>query len=199
MYDFEDLKGAGIDVDAGMEFTGRDDKYLSAIQRFYKAYEGNVSKLSEFLKENDLNNYSITIHAVKSNAKMIGANEVSEIALKLEMASKDGDAQLVASLHENFMAMYDKLMGILKSYGEMERVKAPGELDGDEARGIARELLEALDDFDDDKSSELAEKMLGYPFRITQKQLLKEAIDAIDNFMYDDAAEIINTLINYIE
>lgn len=199
MFDFDDLKNAGIDVTTGIGFTGSNEKYFSAIQRFYAACDENASKLSGFVSDNDLKNYSITVHAVKSNAKMIGAQELSDLALQLEMASKEENGALVNELHGKFLERYSSLKELLRKYGEMERVKAPGELDAMQARQTAEDLLAALDDFDDDKAAELAEKLLGYPFRITQKQMLKEAIDAIDDFMYDEATELINMLMEYIE
>lgn len=199
MYEFDDLKQAGVDVEAGMEFTGKDEKYLSAIQRFYKSYEGNSAKIKQYFEEKDLMNYSITVHAIKSNAKMIGAKALSELALELELASKNSEVETVDAKTDNFLAEYKKLIDLLQKYGEMERVKAPGELDGEEARAVVEELLAALDDFDDDKAAELADKLRGYPFRITQKQLLKDAIDSIENFMYDEAADIIRILAKNIE
>ena len=68
-----------------------------------------------------------------------------------------------------------------------------------EAKETASKLLEALDDFDDDLSMELAEKLTGYPFRMTQKGKLKEAVGLIGEFMYDEAAELIKEIMPAIE
>ena len=42
-------------------------------------------------------------------------------------------------------------------------------------------------------------KLSGYPFRITQKEKLKEAIGFVDDFLYDEAAEIIKEIYETIE
>ena len=57
----------------------------------------------------------------------------------------------------------------------------------------------ASDDFDDDLSKQLATKLAGYPFRMTQADKLKEAIAYIDDFMYDEAAQLIREIGQTIE
>ena len=95
--------------------------------------------------------------------------------------------------------MYKGVIEVLRPIGEMETVKVAGELTADEARKTADELLAALDDFDDDLSALLAGKLMGYPFRLTQKQKLREAAQYIGDFMYDEAAELIREIIPGIE
>ena len=74
-----------------------------------------------------------------------------------------------------------------------------GELSADEAKKTAEALLNALDDFDDELSLELAGKLSNYPFRITQKQRLREATDNIQDFLYDEAAELIREIVPSID
>ena len=97
------------------------------------------------------------------------------------------------------MASYKSLIEKLKPIEEIGKAQAPDEISADEAIRLSEKLLEALDDFDDDLSKELAIKLAGYPFRITQRDRLKEAIAFIEDFMYDDAAEIIREIVPAIE
>ena len=76
----------------------------------------------------------------------------------------------------------------------MEDLKADGELNAEEAKEVLENLLNPLDEFDDDNSLEYARKLMGYPFRVTQKNRLKEAIDLISDFMYEEAIEIIKEI-----
>ncbi|MBR2274989.1 MAG: hypothetical protein IJ873_02865, partial [Lachnospiraceae bacterium] len=62
-----------------------------------------------------------------------------------------------------------------------------------------KQLLAALDDFDDELAAELAEKLSGYPFRITQRGKLREAAEQIGDFMYDNAADLIREILEAIE
>ena len=41
------LKDAGIDVKTGIEYTGGQEKYISALSRFFKGYEDNAAKIQK--------------------------------------------------------------------------------------------------------------------------------------------------------
>ncbi len=198
-YNLDKLATLGIDIDTGLDYTRGEDKYISALQRYYKSYDKNSKAAQEFYDAKDWENYTIIVHSLKSNSKMIGALSLSTEFEKLEMASRNGETSVIESNHGNTMDMYSKLIEGLKPIGETNSVKPADEIDADEARKVADELLEALDDFDDELSAELARKLSGYPFRITQRDKLSEAIDLIADFMYDDAAERIKEIIPGIE
>ncbi|MBO7333631.1 MAG: Hpt domain-containing protein [Lachnospiraceae bacterium] len=189
----------GISTKDVIAYTGGEDKYISAVQRFFKSYESNRNAIEDLLAASDLEGYCIKVHSLKSNSKMIGANALSTQFEQLENASKNGDADYVKENTATVLKMYKEVIEVLRPIGEMETVKVAGELTADEARATADKLLAALDDFDDDLSAELAGKLMGYPFRLTQKQKLREAAQYIGDFMYDEAAELIREIIPGIE
>ena len=190
----EVLKEAGLDVQKGLEYTGGEDLYLSAAQRFFKNYEKNKAKVSEYYDAKDYQNYMITVHALKSNSKMIGALLLSGMFESLEMASKNNDVETIERENAEALKAYYELINRLKPIGEAEEIRAEGEISGEEAKEITDKLLDALDDFDDSMAKELAVTLNGYPFRLTQKEKLKEAIGFIEDFMYDEAAELIREI-----
>lgn len=195
----EILKETGLDIEQGLRYTGSEDNYISAVQRFYKSYEKNRPKIMEYYYAKDYNNYMITVHALKSNAKMIGAIDLSKVFEELEAAAKNNDIDVIEEKNTPALISYKKLVEGLKPIGEMEEVHPADEISADEAKEVADRLLSALDDFDDSLAKELAEKLAGYPFRITQREKLKEAAGLIEDFMYDDAATIIKEIYPCIE
>ena len=198
-FDLNALTELGVDTKTGMEYTGGKEKYLSALQRFYKTSENNRRKVWEFLTAGDMENLSIAVHALKSNAKMLGAADLAEGFEKLELASRENDRELVSASIDGTMAGYEKLLEVIKPLGEMETFKAPGEISAEEAKKTADALLDALDEFDDELAKALVRKLSGYPFRITQKGKLREAEDQINDFMYEEAADLIREILPAIE
>ncbi|WP_297967074.1 hypothetical protein, partial [uncultured Anaerovibrio sp.] len=92
--------------------------------------------------------------------------------------------------------------GLVKKLAPMEKagaVKAVGEISAEEAQKVGDELLEALEDFDDELSKELIQRLAGYPFRITQQERLKAAREYVDDFLYDEAAAVIKGILPTIE
>ncbi len=198
-YDLNQLTAYGINIQTGMQYTGGREKYISALQRFYKSHDANKEKVETALAARDMENYAIIVHALKSNSRMIGENALGGLFEELELAAKAGDTALVNDRTSAAIKRYDAVVECLEPLGKMEQVKASDEISGEEAQKVAEELLEALDDFDDEKSAKLAGRLSGYPFRITQKTKLKEAIGHIGNFMYDEAADLIREIMQTIE
>ncbi len=193
------LNEKGISVEEGLGYTGGEDKYIAAMQRFFRAYEQNKKCVEELLEEGNIKDYGIKVHALKSNSRMIGAGKLGEAFEELELAAGKEDVALIREKTPAALAQYAEVVEILRPFGEMESVKVSGEIDGAEAKEVAGKLLEALDDFDDELSAELASKLFGYPFRPTQKGKLREAMEYISDFMYDEAADLINQIIPAIE
>ncbi|MBR5420311.1 MAG: Hpt domain-containing protein [Lachnospiraceae bacterium] len=193
------LNEKGLSVSEGIGYTGSEEKYLSALQRFFKGYEGNAKLIREALAAEDIENYSIRVHSLKSNSRMIGADALAEGFEKLEAASKDKDTEFIHGATEDVLKQYAEVCEWIRPIGEMERVKVSGEISAEEARETADKLLEALDEYDDGLSAELAARLMGYPFRLTQKQKLKEALDHIGDFMYEEAAELVKEILPAIE
>ncbi len=193
------INETGLDTETGISYTGGENKYISALMRFYKNYEKNRAKVCEFLEDKDYENYTITVHALKSNAKMIGARDLSTLFETLEMAAKNNEIGLIEAQTVVALKEYDELIQKLAPIGEMGDVRAAGEISAEVAMETVDKLLAALDDFDDEEAKDQAMILSGYPFRITQAAKLKEAISFIEDFMYDEAADIIRQIAPAIE
>ena len=193
-FDINKLIEAGIDTQMGIAYTGSQEKYISALQRFVRSAQGNREKINNHVDAGDMESFMITVHALKSNSKMIGAMELSSMFEILEMASKNNDRPAVDANLQRTFDEYDKVLELLKPLGEMDTFTAAGEIGAKEAIETADALLAALDDFDDDLAASLVKKLAGYPFRITQREKLKSAAENISQFMYDEAARLIREI-----
>ncbi len=193
--DLAKLEEYGLSISAGLAFTGSAEKYKAAIQRYLKGHDANRKDIAELAETGDIENYRIKVHALKSNSRMIGASELAQKFEALEKAASGGNTAFIDEQTEPVLAEYDRLVEFLAPFGETDSISPADEISADEARRIAGELLAALDDFDDELSKELAHKLSGYPFRITQIEKLRGAMQYIEDFLYDDAAELIKEIV----
>ena len=196
---FDNLTVAGFDIETGVSYTGSEERYVSALQRFYRSYPKMSAAIAESEKSEDLDTYTRNVHSLKSNAMMIGAEKLSRKAQELELAGRGGDLAFIHAETPILAELHAKCIDALSPFGEMERVRIAGEISGAEARQIGGELMQALDDFDDDRSAALLNRLSGYPFRLTQKNLLNDARDHIENFEYDEALDLIKKVLEQIE
>lgn len=193
-YDLSWLEEIGIDVEKGLEYTRHIDKYIELIHKYYKSYENNYNSLQDSYSSKDWKNYCITAHSLKSNSRMIGAGLFADKFEKLEHASKAEDVSTIDSMHESVLNEWSEFVHKLSKIEDYFKESTAKEISGEEAKKVAIDLMEALDDFDDVTSKKLVQYLSGYPFEEEQKKRLDEAKDYIEDFLYDDALEIIREL-----
>jgi hypothetical protein len=118
MDEFEPLtKVEGLDVQEGLKrFSGDKEVYLGVI----KSYAQSVNDLMDQLTDpdlDDLKNYIITIHGIKSSSYGICAKGVGKMAENLEHRASDGDVDYVKTYNPQFLTavtrLTESLMGIL--------------------------------------------------------------------------------------
>ena len=107
------LSRAGINVEQGISYCGDKEGLREIIGIFHKEGPKRSSQLRQYFKEQDWKNYVIAVHALKSNSKGIGAVELSDLALDLEMAGKGNSIDYILENHERLMEMHDQLLAVL--------------------------------------------------------------------------------------
>lgn len=193
------LEDNEVDVKSGIEYTGGKEKYLSALKRYYQNYEDNREKFEKLWADRDMENYAIQVHALKSNSRMVGAYDLADAFEALEAAAGEGNTSFIDENSMMTIEKYSQFAELIKPIGEADIEKPADEISGEEARELSKELLDTLDEYDDEKSLELAKKLCGYPFRLRQREQMNQAVKLITEFRYDDAADIVREITGSIE
>lgn len=107
------LSRAGIDIEQGISYCGDKEGLREIIGIYHSEGAKRRNQMQQFFQEQDWKNYVITVHALKSNSKGIGAVELAELALSLEMAGKGNDIDYILQNHEKLMEMHDQLLEAL--------------------------------------------------------------------------------------
>lgn len=108
------LREAGINTAAGLQYSREDvDFYRQIVEKFMGDYQKNREKLSGFYNAGDWENYRISVHALKSTSKMIGADELSQMAKCAEDAAKTMDTAYLDANHEPLLHAYEQLADLL--------------------------------------------------------------------------------------
>lgn len=111
----EYLKKNGFDTDAGIEYSaGMEEFYLEMIQTFAEGYEAKVEEIRADYAAKDWTNYRTRVHALKSTARMVGANALSELALAQEMAAKDGKVEEIDKGCEPLITAYTEVVETIR-------------------------------------------------------------------------------------
>ena len=110
---------SGMKIDAGMElYAGDVDIYLYAVHSFIRNINESIEKLITVTKDT-LQDYAVHIHAVKSMAAAIGAENTRSAASELETLSKTGNLQDVTEKNPVFLDQTRILVSDIKKWLEI--------------------------------------------------------------------------------
>ena len=71
-----------------MKYLADEALMEKTLRQFYESIPGNADEIERFLAEEDFDNFTIKVHALKSAARLVGAEDLSEMARKLEDYAK---------------------------------------------------------------------------------------------------------------
>ena len=106
----EKARSAGLNVDAGIGYAcGEEEFYLELLSDYAESAADKCSELSSYFDNNDLKNYEILVHSLKSASRTIGADDIADQAKALEDASRNGDMDFVKEHHGAFIKCFKEL------------------------------------------------------------------------------------------
>ncbi|MBR6358523.1 MAG: response regulator, partial [Lachnospiraceae bacterium] len=96
----------GVDIDRGIQICGSKKVYEGVLKVFSRTADKYADEIQEFFDAEDWENYVIKVHALKSSARTIGANELSERAARLERAGKTDAITYIRENTEDVISDY---------------------------------------------------------------------------------------------
>lgn len=186
----------GIVTDDALRYAGGDqEEYLHNLKLYLDEFGEKKEKLEEFFRQGDLENYQILAHAVKSTSKLIGANELSEMARMMEEAAAARDMNCVSSGHEQFMERFASQSAcIADTIAQLGMEDAQTELEAvspEELHTLCEKLKESLAEFD---MEEIQNQVAHLQVLDMLKDIKENMQTAVNNFDYDAVGEQVEAL-----
>ncbi len=186
-----------LDVDIGLKNNGTAEAYLSILQMYISSAARKAEELDVLYEKNDLPNYTIQIHALKSSSRIIGAMELGEDAQRLENAGKEKNEAYITSHHEEFLYNYRK---IVMSIAELLARFAPEEekpvvrevADADRMNRVYNDIKTAAEDMDSDRLDQIFSEMDSFIIPDEEKELFDRIRAAADDFDYMAVVEAVD-------
>lgn len=209
------LREKGIHTDSGLQYSREDvDFYRQIVEKFAGDYEKNTQKLAEFYARKDTENYRISVHALKSTSKMIGADDFSAQAKAAEDAAKNEDFAYLDAHHEELLAAYGSLVHTLREVLSPEDGQSSGDSlppDGeaeDSSASVSREelceklseLTDCLKTFEVDRAETILSGLTGVICDgINISKQLGEIRSDIDDFEMASAEKKVQALMEQLQ
>lgn len=117
-YDRSYLEDNGVDVNHALELLGDMDMYNMTISDFMAEVESKWARINEYKNANNMPDYAIEVHSLKSDCKYLGFMTLADIAYQHELKSKENDSSFVNGHFNELANEYNKVLEIAKNYTE---------------------------------------------------------------------------------
>ncbi len=108
----------GLDTESGIEYSGSPEAYRDVLELFYNTLQAKADEIERYYDNEDWESYKIKVHALKSSARIIGANELSSNAASMEAAADQGNIDAIKEnteeLLKQYRSYYDRLSVIFE-------------------------------------------------------------------------------------
>ena len=191
--ELENLRGSQIDIVSGIRNNGSVSSYLSLLTMFYESVDDRAQEIGTLYEENDIKNYTIKVHALKSSLRIIGAEELADEAQKLEDAGKRNDNDYIDTNQERFIRSLVQLKDILymiSSETEDNDAERP-EAGDDLIKDSIEEIGSAAKEMDCDRLETVFNALREYRIPDEFSDLFAKLKSASDNYEYDRILDLL--------
>ena len=117
-YDRSYLEDNGVDVNHALELLGDMDMYNMTINDFMAEVESKWARINDYKNTNNMPDYAIEVHSLKSDCKYLGFMTLADIAYQHELKSKENDSSFVNEHFDELAKEYNNVLEIAKNYTE---------------------------------------------------------------------------------
>ena len=182
-----------LDINNAMSHCGSAEIYMDILHSFVQMIDDCINEAEKYAGSGDLSDAAVKIHAIKSEMRTIGAYEIGDLAEKLEMAAKAGDANTLdkesPSLFSVSRELVDKLM-FLKTE-EITNDESLPDISEEELSHIYDEINTDVEEFEFDKVDELVDELKKHHIPDAHLEEVKTIYHMVENLDYDQIPDVI--------
>ena len=185
-----------IDFDAAMKNAGNEDTLIEIAESFVRTGRENLDLLGRFLEDRNLEDFTVRVHAVKSSAKIMGDEELSKKALRLEELGNKKDIGMIRASFDGFMTDYEELVGKLSECAKVLESPEGGELpplSDDDLSDYLHRMTLLIDAFEYDEARMIAGMLLDHDLK-DRRSSMEKIREALEDFDGDEAMKLIKEL-----
>lgn len=195
----EEMKQYGLDVEEGLSYLNHDVKqYVAAAEIFMRHSQSKRRKMEQMLKEGDISGYTMEVHALKSNARILGSKELSEKAKELEDHGFKEDMEWLSREHGVLEELWDRaeagIQYLLSKWESQEEEIVEGScMEKEKFRQKKERLAELIRQYEEEEAVAFIEELQKQGLNKEQLLELKQVKEWLEEFSYDEALELLES------
>ncbi len=205
------LEDLGVHVENGLRYMGGSESlFENVLSDFREVLTEKENQLKVLLAKGDMPGYAIIVHALKGNARNVGADDLADNAYELEKASRDGMLEDVEVRSPLLFRMIETLSDGLNRYfanreaangakkgasASEAKPQEKKELSEQEIMEKLAALNQQLDDFDGDAAAATIAELKECKLSDEDRKVVRLCDKAVSDFAFDVAMEVIASVL----
>lgn len=185
-------KMGGIHIVKAIEGLGSKELFEQMLHDFYQIVDKKIELVTQLWKAEDIENYTIEVHALKTSARMIGALELSDLFYQLEMHGKNGEIEEINK----------KTQQALDLMAEIKEQIAPAVIRQVSCMPIEQDVLArrlqkmkvACMEFELEHLDQMTEELKRYDLSVIGDEVWVQIQDSVADMDLDRVVELIDSL-----
>ncbi len=200
--DFPSLPKEKINIEQAVSMTDSFETWLKVTKLFISLIQENSDLIQKLFTDGNYKDYTIKVHALKSAARIVGAEKLSLMAEELEKEGKElqeetevsedslSDIKIKTKEMLDYYRSYIDLLEPVKKYDEADDAEKQ-EASEEEVTAIKNAILNACENFDLVTVEEEFEKLKKIKLPKELEQKMEELNKTVENIEFDEIKSIL--------
>ena len=188
----EDAQLKGIDIQMGITNAGDEDMWKELLRDFYLLIDSKSREIEGYVSDRDFKRYTVEVHGLKTNARIIGAKELSDEFYMLEQLGNQNDADKIFLETPKVLMHYREYKSILHNYGK--DTFGTQEVSLDDVLMYLNGLRDAIEAFDLDLADEAFGKLKECSILVPYKEYMNELEIAVRDVSMERIIELVDLI-----
>ena len=185
------VKKSISDIKNNKSLTTNDDERKALIKIFVSTIQETAKNLDQLLEAEDIKNYTIKVHGLKSTARLIGEMSISSKAEALEQAGNENDWDYIKAHHKDLIKEY---LSLEDSYKEEKATKKP--LDAGELKDAIYSIIEMASVCDYTSTEMVLNSLDEYDMPENVESEMKHVRELLQKLDYESVVESAKKMLN---
>lgn len=181
----------GMDLAAAIGYCGDAEQYLGLLKTYVAEAVEHINEIVQFFRKNDLKNFTIKIHAFKTESRIAGAMDLSKYSQELEHLGDAEDARAIARRLPALKQEVEDRVLLLKKLLPREDVKQKKAIDLEYLKEAYDAIYEFVSAFDTISADDVMKTLEEYEIPESEKAMYEELKKRLNHMDHDGVLEIL--------
>ena len=185
----------GLDMHEAKQYNPDRESFDQLLKMYYDTIESKAKQIEEYEQSEQIKEYTIQVHALKSSSRIIGATVISELAARLEAA---GNAEDLNKIHKDtplLLALYRKYREFLEPFVPKEEEAEKVEASNEEIIVKLSLLKSAMEEFDLNSADDIMKEIQEIKIPDVLQEDFETLQEYITNFNVEETPKLIDEMI----